>query len=292
MVNSMTGFGRSEKSESGYKLTVEMKAVNHRYLDLSVKIPRKLSAFEGELRSLLKERIQRGKVDVFVSLQEEGKQSFQLQYNSQIAGEYLKNLRIMADEYGLKSDIDAVTLSKYPEVFTQAEMSEDEDFLGELLMGTLVVAIDNFNSARALEGENLRKDIMDKLDKMEGYVDRIDERAPQIVAEYKAKLESKVKELLADNAIDSSRIVAEVTIYADKICVDEETVRLRSHVEAMRKALGESDSVGRKLDFIAQEMNRESNTILSKMSNVTVTDIAIGLKTEIEKIREQIQNIE
>ena len=292
MIRSMTGFGRAERSTEDFKFTVEIKSVNNRYLDIGVKMPRQLGSFESDIRTELKKYIRRGKVDVYISFEDLKEASVQIRYNSKIAAEYLRYLRQMAEEFGLDNDVRVTSLSKYPDVFTMEEEPADPDQLWEVLGATLAEAAENFVNARTREGEFLRNDLMGKLDEMQGHVDFIKERSPQIIASYRQRLYDKVKELLGDNVIEDSRILQEVTIYADKVCVDEELVRLESHIRATREALSGSEGVGRKLDFIAQEMNRESNTILSKSDDLEVSDRAIELKTTVEKVREQIQNIE
>lgn len=292
MVKSMTGFGRCEVSEGDRKMTVEMKSVNHRYLDISIKMPKKLNFFESAIRSLLKIYLQRGKVDLFITCEDLSEAKGALKYNRELAAEYLNYLNQMAEEFGLENDVKASTLSRYPEVLVMEEAQDNEEELWKLLEQALKGACVQMVETRSKEGENLKKDLIDKLDEMLEHVAFIEERAPQIVAEYRKKLEDKVQELLSDAQIEESRLAAEVTIFADKICVDEELVRLRSHIEHTKAVLQEKDSVGRKLDFIAQEMNREANTILSKANDLEVSNRAIELKTGIEKVREQIQNIE
>lgn len=292
MIKSMTGFGRAEVMEGNHKFTVEMKSVNHRYLDINIKMPKKISFFESAVRNLLKEYIQRGKVDVFITYEDYNEDNFSLKYNEEAAKEYLGYLQKMSETFGLENDVKVSTLSRYPEVLTLEEQSVDEKELWAVLEKALRAASRQFVESRITEGENLQKDLIGKLDTMLTYVDFIEERSPQILKEYRARLEAKVAELLADTQLDENRIAAEVTIFADKICVDEETVRLRSHVEATKNTLSEGGSVGRKLDFIAQEMNREANTILSKANDLAISDTGINLKTDIEKVREQIQNIE
>ncbi len=292
MIKSMTGFGRCEISDADRKFTVEIKSVNHRYLDVNIKIPKKLSFFESAVRMLLKEYVQRGKVDVFISYEDYTEEDYSVKYNEDIAASYLKYLRQMAETFGLEDDIRVSTLSRYPEIFTMEEQGVDEEKIWHTLEKALRGACEQFVRARITEGERLKEDMTEKLNHMLGYVDFIEERSPEILQEYRARLEDKVKELLADSQIDDSRIAAEVTIFADKICVDEETVRLRSHIESTKAALKEGGSIGRKLDFIAQEMNREANTILSKTTDLKISDIGIDLKTDIEKVREQLQNIE
>ena len=292
MIKSMTGFGRCEVTDGQWKMTVEIKAVNHRYLDVSVKMPKKLSIFESSIRTVLKEYMERGKVDVFVSYEDLSETGFALKYNEKLAGQYLEYLRQMAQTFGLENDIRVSALSRYPEVFVMEEEDTDEKELWTVLEKAVRGACEQFVAARISEGEHLRDDLIAKLDQMNGYVDYIEERSPQIIAEYRTKLQTKIADLLQDAQIDEGRIATEVTLFADKICVDEEVVRLRSHVKGMKDVLLAGGSMGRKLDFIAQEMNREANTILSKSNDLSISDTGINLKTDIEKVREQIQNIE
>ena len=292
MVKSMTGFGRCEVSEGDRKMTVEMKSVNHRYLDVNIKMPKKLNFFESAIRSLLKAYLQRGKVDLFITCEDLSKLQGSLKYNRELAAEYLKYLNQMSEEFGLENDVKAGALSRYPDVLVMEEAQDNEEELWKLLEQALRGACAQMVETRSKEGGNLKKDLTEKLDEMLTHVAFIEERSPKIVSEYRKKLEDKVHELLADAQIEESRLAAEVTIFADKICVDEELVRLRSHIEHTKAVLEEKDSVGRKLDFIAQEMNREANTILSKANDLEVSNAGIDLKTEIEKVREQIQNIE
>ncbi len=292
MIKSMTGFGRCENHQGSRKFTVEMKAVNHRYFDVNVKMPKKFSFFEAAIRNVLKNYVQRGKLDVFITYEDFAETNVALKYNESIAAEYLKYFRQMAETFGLDDDIRVSTLGRCPEVFTMEEQDADEKEIWEVLEKALHGACQQFVAAREQEGESLKADILDKLEKMNENVSLIEERYPQIVAEYRRKLEEKVKELLADAQIDESRLASEVVLFSDKICTDEETVRLRSHISTMKEALLNGGSIGRKLDFIAQEMNREANTILSKANDLATSNIAIDLKTEIEKVREQIQNIE
>ena len=292
MLKSMTGFGRCENVTNEYKISVEMKAVNHRYLDLSIKMPKKFNYFEASIRTLLKEYVQRGKVDLFINYEDYTEGNLCLKYNSVLAAEYMDYFKKMSGQFGIANDVTVSALSRCPEVLTMEQVPDDEEHLWEILSEALKEAAQKFVESRQIEGENLKRDLLGKLDYMDSLVDFIGERSPQILTEYRATLEEKVKELLAVAAIDESRIAAEVTIYADKICVDEEMVRLKSHIEATRAELLAGGSVGRKLDFIAQEMNREANTILSKSTDLAIADKAIALKTEIEKVREQIQNIE
>lgn len=292
MIKSMTGFGRKEIVDEKRKITVEMKAVNHRYLDMNIKIPKKLSFFEASIRNVLKEYIQRGKVDVFITYEDFSENNFSLKYNKEVADSYLKYLNDMASTFGLENDIRVSTLSRYPEVFSLEEQELDEEDIWNDLEAAVRGAAEAFVEARITEGENLKNDLIDKLDGMLEHVDYIADRAPGIIAEYKAKITDRVKEMLEDAKIDEARILTEVTLFADKVCVDEEIVRLRSHIDTTKATLTAGGSVGRKLDFIAQEMNREANTILSKSNDLETSNRAIDLKTDIEKVREQIQNIE
>lgn len=292
MIKSMTGFGRCENHQGDKKFTVEMKAVNHRYFDVNIKMPKKFSFFESAIRNVLKAYVQRGKVDVFITYEDYAEENAALKYNENIAAEYLKHFRQMAETFGLDNDIRVSTLGRCPEVFTMEEQDIDEKAIWQTLETALKGACEQFVAAREREGEALKTDILDKLERMNENVSLVEERYPQIIAEYRKKLEDKVHELLTDTQIDESRLASEVVLFADKICTDEETVRLRSHISTMKAELLAGGSIGRKLDFIAQEMNREANTILSKANDLTTSNIAIDLKTEIEKIREQIQNVE
>lgn len=293
MIKSMTGFGRCEVSEGDRKFTVEMKGVNHRYLDANIRMPKKLNFFDSAIRTVLKQYVTRGKVDIFITYEDFTENQVALKYNESLAKEYLDAFKKMEETFGLENDIRVSTVSRCPEVLTMEEQSADEEELWKGLKKALEGALKQFVETRGIEGENLKNDIIAKLDGMSEKVACIEVRSPEIVAEYRAKLEEKVKELLADTQMDEGRIAAEVVIFADKICTDEEVVRLKSHIAHMKETFAtEENGIGRKLDFIAQEMNREANTILSKANDIEVSNYAIDLKTEIEKVREQIQNIE
>ena len=281
MIKSMTGFGRCEITENNRKFTVEMKAVNHRYLDVNVKMPKKLNFFESSIRNELKNYVTRGKIDLFITYEDLSENTSNVHYNRELAAEYFKYLRQMQEDFGLEDDIRVSTLSKYPDVFTMEENDGDEEEIWKELKKALDGAAETFVQSRITEGENLKNDLIAKLDNMLKLVDFIAERSPKIIAEYRQKLMDKVQEMLGDNTVDESRLVTEVTIFADKVCVDEEMVRLRSHVETTKNALIEGGSIGRKLDFIAQEMNREANTILSKSNDLEISNCGIELKTEI-----------
>ena len=292
MIKSMTGFGRCEIAEGTRKISVEMKSVNHRYLEAGIKMPKKLNVFEARIREVLKRYAQRGKIDIFISYEDMAENKVSLKYNSDLAREYMNIFDSMAAQFDKNNDVSISVLSRFPEVITTEEAKEDEEELWNFIEKALCKASEQFVQTRITEGESLKKDLLLKLDNMEKDVDFIETRSPEIMKEYRSKLENKVKELLGDTTIDESRIATEVIIYADKICVDEETVRLRSHIAHARQCLSQDGGIGRKMDFIAQEMNREANTILSKANDIDISNHAIDLKTEIEKVREQIQNIE
>lgn len=292
MIKSMTGFGRCEMEEHARRITVEMKAVNHRYLDLSIKMPKKFNPFEAQIRNVLKEYIERGKVDLYITCEDLGEENLQIRYNRAVAAEYLQYLRQMSEEFGLEDDVRVSTLSRFPEVFSMEDIQQDEEEIWQDLEKAVRGAAKVFVESREREGEALKADLLDKLENMQKSVAQIEERSPQVIEEYREKLRAKVRELVGDVQLDESRLMMEVTVFADKICVDEEMVRLKSHIAAMSQELKKGGSVGRKLDFIAQEMNREANTTLSKANDLLTSDAAIELKTGIEKIREQIQNLE
>ncbi len=293
MIRSMTGFGHGEVSnDKNQKVTVEMKSVNQRYCDISLKLPKKLAMFEANIRNIMKEYASRGKIDIYVSYEDLSETAVSLHYNQAMAEEYMQVFKKMQEDFNIETKITAEALAKYPEVVTIEEVQQDEEVWWELLEAALRQAAEKFVETRTIEGANLKRDLLGKLDQMAADVAFIEERSPQIIAEYRSKLEEKVKEFLEDSTIEENRIAAEVTLYADKIAVDEEIVRLQSHISSMTDVLESDESIGRKLDFMAQEMNREANTILSKSSDVDLADHAIELKTNVEKVREQIQNIE
>ncbi len=294
MLKSMTGFGRYEKSENGKKIAVEIKSVNHRYLDLNIRMPRKFNSLEADIRNTLKKHMIRGKVDVSISYEDSHNTAQGLKYNKEVAQTYLDYFKQMEADFSLRADspVTAPVLARFPEVITMEDISEDEESLWAFLQEALDAAGERFEAARAKEGAALQKDLLEKLDQMLENVDLVEERYPEILAEYEAKLRAKLEELLDNTQMDESRLAAEMVIFADKLCTDEESVRLRNHVVTMKQVLTEGGEVGRKLDFMAQEMNREANTILSKANDFRTSEIGIALKTTIEKIREQIQNIE
>lgn len=292
MIQSMTGFGRGEAANEKYKVTIEMKSVNHRYLDLSVRLPRKLNFYEPAIRNQVKEFAKRGKIDIFVSMEQLQENAESIQYNPQIAAAYLSGISQMADEFSIDGTIQAYQLARFPDVFTKAEEDDNEEEWIPIVTQALRDACEKFAESRRIEGEKLAKDLSEKLDHISDLVDKIETRSPQIVEEYRKKITEKVEQLLGDTQIDENLLATEIVMFSDKICVDEEMVRLRTHVEHVKEILAAGENIGRKLDFLIQEMNREANTTLSKANDSEVSEYGIDLKTEIEKIREQIQNIE
>ena len=292
MIKSMTGFGRYENTTEEYKLTVEIKSVNHKYCDISIKMPKKLNQFEVAIRTLLKEYIKRGNVDVFITYEDYAENNLVVKYSKNMAKEYIDALNSIGEDFSLSSECSAAMISRYPEVLTLEEQSGDVSAAFARVEEGIRYACERFVESRVAEGSNLKNDLLEKLDNLSALVDYIVERSPKVVEEYREKIYAKVAELLGNTKLDESILATEITIYADKICVDEEMVRLKSHIAGMKSALDEADCVGRKLDFYAQELNREANTTLSKSGDIDITNKAIELKTEIEKIREQIQNIE
>lgn len=293
MASSMTGFGRYELEKEFGRVTVEMKSVNHRYCDISIKLPRKFVWMETKLRGLLKNYIARGKLDVFVTYEELAGAAGTLAYNKQRAKEYYDMLQLITADFGLRTtEFSPTTIARFPEVITVNEPEIEDAWVEEAFTEAVEGAAIVFKQSRDVEGEKLTVDIMEKLAVIEQKIDEVEKRSPEVVAAYREKLFSKVSELLGNKELNEAVLATEVTIFADKICVDEETVRLRSHITNMRNTFAMSGAIGRKLDFLAQEMNREANTTLSKANDIELSNIAIDLKTEIEKIREQIQNIE
>ena len=292
MIKSMTGFGRYETVTDEYRIAVEIKSVNHRYCDLNIKLPKKFNEIENTLRMMMKEIAERGKVDVYVSYEDYAGKGTHVHYHPQIAKEYVKVAAQVAEEFELHNSLSAERLLGFADVISLEEESNDLESVFPIVTQTLQKAGEQFIASREREGEQLYQDIKGKLAYLLTLVAQVEERSPQMLQEHRQKLLEKVQELLGDRKIDEGILATELIVYADKVCVDEETVRLRSHIDAMSETLDMQEAIGRKLDFIAQEMNREANTILSKANDKELSGIAINLKTEIEKILEQIQNIE
>lgn len=291
-MKSMTGFGRSETVTEQFKMVVEIKAVNHRYCDMSIKLPRRFNTYESTVRTLVKEYVSRGKIDIYISCEDYAGRKAKVDYHEAIAKGYMDAVLKASETFGLQQAMTASSLIRMPEVISLEEEELEESVLYPVLEKTVQEAVQRFSDARCKEGEHLKADLIEKLAYIKKLVQSVEIRSPQMMKEYRQKLSEKVEELLGDNNIDERILATELTIYADKVCVDEETVRLHSHIQNMEDTMQQEEAVGRKLDFIAQEMNREANTILSKANDRELSNIAIDLKTEIEKIREQIQNIE
>ena len=292
MIKSMTGFGRAEVQNDLRKITVEMKSVNNRYFDSNIRLPKKYSAFEAVVRGILKECISRGKVDVFITEETYAESSSEPFLNEALAGKYADILKEITGLAGLAGEISAADIARFPDVITLRQTPVDEEELKAQLLSAVRSACEKFDEARIAEGKRLHDDIVSKLSGMKANVEEIIAREPEILADYRKRLSEKIEEVLEDRSIDEGQLAAAVVIYTDKICTDEETVRLKSHIEQVALELEKEESVGRKLDFLAQEMNRESNTILSKAGDLATSNLGIALKTDVEKIREQIQNIE
>lgn len=292
MIRSMTGYGRYEEENEESRLVVEIKSVNHRYCDISIRLPKILNPYENLIRKQLKEKISRGKVDVFITYENIAHGEDSIAYHPDMARAYVNLIRQLSDDFSLKPGLDAAMLSRYPDVYTMEEIHIDEDKLQKLVETTVEGALLQFLKSRETEGELLKNDLLNKLTLLEDVTNQIEKRSPQVFTDYKERLTAKIKETLADNKLDESVLATELVIYADKICVDEELVRLKSHIRHMREILETEETVGRKLDFMTQELNREANTTLSKANDIIIADLGIILKTEIEKFREQIQNLE
>lgn len=292
MIKSMTGFGRCEGSSEEGKINVEMKSVNHRYCEINVRLPKKFLHFELRIRNLIKQEVIRGKVDVYINFSDYTSNNVSVKYNENLAQEYMDAFDRMKERFHIDNNVGVSSLASFPEVIVLEEKTKEEDEMWDTIEEIVVAATKELLETKSREGENLQKDILFKLEEISNYLLFIEEKAPQIVEDYYNKLRGKVADLLGDTQIEESIIATEVATFADKVCVDEEIVRLKSHIANMKDTIEEEDGIGRKLDFITQEMNREANTILSKVNDLDVTNVAINLKTEVEKVREQIQNIE
>ena len=292
MVKSMTGYGRAVETVNGREFTVELRSVNNRYLDCTVKLPRSVSFAEDALKQAVKNSISRGKVDVFVSIRSESVSDVKITLNTAMVEGYLSAMKQMAAQYPVRDDISVGLISRMPEVFSVEKPEVDEEQLLQDLMGVAAKALDAFDAMRTAEGKALENDLRSRGETILEYVSQVEAGNSQTVIDYRTRLENKLKEVLANTAIDESRILTEAAIFADKVAVDEETVRLRSHLEQMNTMLTTGGAIGRKLDFLLQEMNRETNTIGSKCSDLKLARIVVNIKAELEKIREQTQNIE
>ena len=292
MVRSMTGYGKGEYENGSRKFTVEIKSVNHRYNDISIKLPRFMISLEDKIKKAVSARIYRGKTDVFINYSMEAGDDVEVKLNESLAKSYVEKLGVLKETYGLTSNNTLDLVARFPEILTVEKVEEESDVLWETLEVALNEAIENFIHMREVEGEALKKDILAKNAHIREITDSIKERAPFVVEEYKEKLSNRLAELIEKQMVDEQRMAAEITVFADKCCIDEELTRMYSHLKQLESILEAEGSIGRKLDFLVQETNREANTTASKSNDITITNATIELKTEIEKIREQIQNIE
>lgn len=290
MIRSMTGYGRAVETVNGREFTVEIRSVNNRYLDCGVKLPRMVSFAEEPVKQAVKRAVSRGKVDVFISIRSESAEQANISLNTQVLAGYLAAMGQMVDQFGVRDDISVSTLSRLPDVFLVEKPEVDEDQLQADLLSVVDKALESFNTMRTVEGAALDADLRSRGNTILELVSRVEEGSGKTVADYRARLESKLREVLANTALDESRILTEAAIFADKVAVDEETVRLRSHLQQMNTMLTAGGAVGRKLDFLLQEMNREVNTMGSKASDAQIAQCVVDAKCVIEKLREQVQN--
>ncbi|NLX65094.1 MAG: YicC family protein [Clostridiaceae bacterium] len=291
MLRSMTGFGHCEYTENDISFTIEIKTVNHRYIDIFLKMPKQLSAFEDMIRSLVSAKIQRGKIDIYITYDNKSSDFQEVILDEGLAKAYYDALRKISDELGLRDDISATSLARFPDIL-RVEKQENNEEVGKVLEKAFNIALDELVQMRTREGEKLKESLLANLSNIEDYIEKIKEKAPLVVKEYKEKLEMRLNELIDIQRVDPIRIATEVALFADKCSIDEELVRLKSHIIQMREMLEAGSPVGKKADFLIQEMNREVNTIGSKAGNIDITRNVVELKSEIEKLREQIQNIE
>lgn len=288
----MTGYGRGEAVLNGRSITIELKSVNNRYLDCSVRLPRAYGFVEEGIKGKVKAATSRGKVDVYVTVDNTQADAVAVTVNQPLAESYLQALRTMAERLGVTDDTTVTQLARFPDVLMVEKVPQDQDALAADLFSVLDMALAEYDRMRTTEGEKLKEDLLEKLAKLEAFVSVVEERSPETVQAYRERLTAKLQEVLSNTQLDESRILTEAAIFADKVAVDEETVRLRSHIAQFRDMLEQGGIVGRKIDFLIQEMNRETNTIGSKCSDLSISHIVVDMKSEIEKLREQVQNIE
>ncbi len=292
MIRSMTGYGSAKGTSGKLEITIELRSVNNRFLDCSVRIPRVYTALEDGIKSQIQKNVSRGKVDVFVTIDSSKADDISISVNESVADAYMNALKEISMKYGIPNDATSITLSKFQDVLFVTKKEADVEQLGKDISDILQNAIEDFNSMRLREGEKLKNDVLGKAGEVEALVRICEERSPQTISEYRERLYKKMTEILESTSIDEARILTEAAIFADKVTVDEETVRLRSHVEQLRNLMESDEPVGRKLDFLIQEFNREANTIGSKCNDIEMSHTVVELKSVIEKIREQVQNIE
>ncbi len=295
MIKSMTGYGGAEGAAEGFDITVELKSVNNRFLDCNIRMPRAYMFAEERMKGLVQKHISRGKVDVYVTLEQTGETETVVSVDESLARAYIEAVNSIADKFGelgVSGKLQAIDVAKFPDVIRTEKAEQDNEAIGEAICSVLEKALEAFDGMRGAEGEKLYEDISGRLTAIESLVSKVEERSPETVSEYRERLRAKMEEVLQNSGIDESRILTEAAIFADKTAVDEETVRLRSHIAQMRGFIDEKVPVGRKMDFLIQEFNREANTIGSKGNDTEIAKIVVDIKAEIEKIREQIQNVE
>ncbi len=292
MLKSMTGYGRAEDTRNGRSYVVEVRSVNNRYLDCNIRLPRVYACAEAGILKCVKQTITRGKVDVFVTIESLGGEAVRVALNESVAAGYLNAWNAMAEKFQIPNDITVSGLSRFPDVFLVEKIPEDLEQLTADLHSVAELALADFDAMRTCEGEKLAEDLLKRLESLERNVAAVEERSPETVREYRERLTARLEEVLADKQIDEGRVLTEAAIFADKVAVDEETVRLRSHIAQFRGMIEGGSPIGRKMDFLVQEMNRETNTIGSKCNDLKLSTIVVDMKAEIEKIREQIQNVE
>lgn len=291
MIKSMTGYGKGNISENLRNYQVEIKSVNHRYLDISVKMPRVLSYLEEDVKKVISSKVKRGKIDVFITFENSSTEGKEIKINNEIAKMYINQLKQLAEEENILANIEVTEISKYPDVLSIQNTQDDEQIKKELIEVT-TIATDKLVQMRQVEGSKMAEDLLKRIEKTNQKIEKISELSTGLIEEYVVKLENRIKEILKNQEIDESRLAQEVVIYADKCSIEEEVTRLKSHISQFKELINSDDAVGKKLDFIIQEMNRETNTIGSKANNLEITNGVIDIKTEIENIREQVQNIE
>ncbi len=291
MIKSMTGYGKGNISENLRNYQVEIKSVNHRYLDISVKMPRVLSYLEEDVKKVISSKVKRGKIDVFITFENSSTEGKEIKINNEIAKMYINQLKQLAEEENILANIEVTEISKYPDVLSVQNTQDDEQIKKELIEAT-TIATDKLVQMRQVEGSKMAEDLLKRIEKINQKIEKISELSTGLIEEYVVKLENRIKEILKNQEIDESRLAQEVVIYADKCSIEEEVTRLKSHISQFKELINSDDAVGKKLDFIIQEMNRETNTIGSKANNLEITNGVIDIKTEIENIREQVQNIE
>lgn len=292
MIRSMTGFGRFENTVNNYDISAEIKAVNHRYADYNIKLPRIYNFLEEDIKSYLQQYIKRGKVDVYISVYKELDDTKEIVLNESLAKSYVDALKLIAEKFDVRDDISVSTIARYNDIFDVKRSEEDEDLIRQSVLDVLKNALDGFMSAREREGEKLAKDMIERIGTVKNEVLKIEKIAPDTVIEHKNNIEQRIRELLGNVPVDENRLLTETAVYADKLSVNEEIVRLKCHLEEFDRIMKMGDAVGRRLDFLLQEMNRETNTIGSKANNLEISNIVINIKAELEKVREQLQNLE